>query len=394
MRGKNYKNNGKKTRPIRTLSLFTGAGGLDIGFHKAGYDIKVCVEIEEKFCKTLRDNPKYFKDAEIICQDISTLEPEQIKGPIDFVIGGPPCQSFSAQGHRKGLHDERGTLFEHYVRILKHFKPKGFLFENVRGILYANKGEAWETICRSFEEIGYRINHRLISAADYGVPQLRERVFILGSRESELLFPSPTNGPDSKSKKPYVTALEAIKDVYNPREKVEPFGGKFGDLLPLVPEGDNYSFFTAERGYVPPIFGWRTKFSNFLYKIARNEPIRTLQAQPGKGSGPLHWLNRRLNVDELIRLQTFPKDYNFKCGLSLAHHQIGNSVPPHLACVLAKAIKKQLLGMSIGKDELIHNGFKFSFDARKGVLAKKTRRIREKNLEKLNGQEELIPARA
>ena len=371
---------------MRVLSLFTGAGGLDIGFHKAGWDIAACVEIDKRFCNTLHDNPKYFGKTKIINKDIKDVLPEDIEKPIDFIIGGPPCQSFSAQGERKGIKDARGTLFEYYLGLVRHFKPRGFLFENVRGILYANGGDGWDYIYKSFQNLGYRVSHKLLNAADYGVPQMRERVFIVGGKDMELFFPAPTHGPDSQTKKPYVTALEAIEDVYNSREEQKPFGGKYGYLIPKVPPGDNYSYFTAERGYLPPLFGWRTKFSNFMYKIAPDKPCRTIQAQPGKCSGPLHWLNRKLNVDELIRLQTFPKDFRFTCGATLAHHQIGNSVPPKIAQILAKVIYKQLMGATFQKDELMLQDFKLTFDARKGCLAKETRRIRKRNLEKLNGQ--------
>jgi DNA (cytosine-5)-methyltransferase 1 len=380
----------KTKKQFSTLSLFTGAGGLDIGFHQAGFKIKTCIEIDPRFTKTLYDNPKYFGQSKIITKDIREVSFEEMDGnEIDFIIGGPPCQSFSASGNRKGLDDTRGNLFKSYIKFIKFFRPKGFLFENVRGILYSNNGNGWKTILKSFEELGYHVSFRLINAADYGVPQLRERVFILAGKDKELFFPVPTHGIDSPSKKPYVTTLDVLKDIYNPREKQKPFGGKYGHLIPLVPEGDNYSFFTADRGYDPPIFGWRTKFSNFMYKIDRNKPSRTIQAQPGKCSGPLHWLNRKLNADELIRLQTFPKNFKFTCGRTLIEHQIGNSVAPLLAKVLAKSIYKQLDNIKIPKNKLIDKDFRFSFDAIKGELAKKTRRKRSAQLAKLHGQQTL-----
>jgi DNA (cytosine-5)-methyltransferase 1 len=381
-----------KQKKISTLSLFSGAGGLDIGFHQSGFKIEACVEIDPRFTKTLVDNPKYFGDSKIITKDIREVSFDEIgkkKNEIDFIIGGPPCQSFSAAGQRKGLDDHRGTLFKNYIKFIEYYRPKGFLFENVRGILYSNNGSGWKTILDSFKKIGYQVTFRLLNSADYGVPQLRERVFILGGLTKELSFPAPTHGVDSKSGKQHTTVLEAIKDIYNPREKQKPFGGQHGHLIPLVPEGDNYSYFTIDRGYDPPIFGWRTKFSTFMYKLAKNEPSRTIQAQPGKCSGPLHWLNRKLNADELIRLQTFPKDFIFNCGQTLIQHQIGNSVPPLLAKVLSESIYKQLNNMKINKDELIDKDFRFSFDAVKGKLAKKTRRKRSTQLKKITGQKEL-----
>ena len=348
-------------KKIKVLSLFTGAGGLDLGFHKAGFDIKTCIEIEKKFCETLKLNKKYFKNSKIINKDIKTVKFDELEDSYDFVIGGPPCQSFSASGFRKGLDDPRGNLFKNFIKIIKRFRPKGFLFENVRGLLYSNEGKALRKIKKEFEKCGYSLHVRLLNAADYGVPQLRERVFLLGSLEKILKFPSPTHGKQSKSKKPYASVFDAIKDVYNPKEKEKPFGGMYGHLLPLVPEGENYSYFTSDKGYKKPIFKWRTKFSNFLYKCHRDEPCRTIQAQPGKYSGPFHWKNRKMKVEELKRLQTFPNDFKFDCGSTNALHQIGNSVAPLLSFKIACAVKNQLLKLK-NKIDLMDENFVINID--------------------------------
>ena len=168
-------------KPIRTLSLFSGAGGLDIGFHDAGFEIVEQVEIEDKFVASLRANSghgKYFPESKVESIDIREFyPPADMK--VDFIIGGPPCQSFSAAGRRaagvQGTSDQRGTLFEEYVPLLKQLKPKGFLFENVYGITGANDGKAWQSICKAFAGAGYTISPRVLDAADYGVPQHRER---------------------------------------------------------------------------------------------------------------------------------------------------------------------------------------------------------------------------
>jgi DNA (cytosine-5)-methyltransferase 1 len=360
-----------QSKKLKTLSLFSGAGGLDLGFHIAGFDIKYCIEIEKKFCETLSANKKYFKNSVIINSDISKVNPQNINSDIDFIIGGPPCQSFSASGFRKGLNDERGNLFLEFIRLLKYFKPKGFLFENVRGLTHSNEGNAIKTIVNEFEKCGYVLNIKLLNAADYGVPQLRERVFLLGSKDKMLSFPFPTHGPDSKNKKKYVSVMDAIKDIYNPKEKSKPFGGIHGHLLPLVPEGENYHYFTSDMGYKKPIFKWRTKFSNFLYKVSRNEPCRTIQARPGKYSGPFHWKNRKMNVEELKRLMTFPKDFIFNCGLTIAHHQLGNAVPPLLSYKIALGIRSQILN-DVPKPDFIKEGFVLSFDNAKKLKRRKT----------------------
>ena len=373
-------------KSISVLSLFTGAGGLDLGFHKAGFDIKTCIEIEKKFCNTLEINKKYFKNSKIINKNVENIKFNELEDKYDFVIGGPPCQSFSASGYRKGLDDPRGNLFKSFIKILKRFKPKGFLFENVRGLLYANKGFALNKIKNEFEKCGYKLHVRLLNAADYGVPQLRERVFLLGSQNEILKFPKPTHGSQSKLKKPHVSVIDAIKDIYDPNEKVKPFGGMYGHLLPLVPEGENYSFFTSDKGYKKPIFKWRTKFSNFLYKCDRNKPCRTIQAQPGKYSGPFHWKNRKMNVEELKRLQTFPKDFKFNCGSSISLHQIGNSVAPKLSFKIAEAIKHQLLKLNDNID-LMDENFIVNIDEDKfkkhRITNSITRRFRETKQRKL-----------
>ncbi len=359
---------------LKTLSLFTGAGGLDLGFHKAGFDITECVEIDKRFCNTLKDNKKIFGNLKIINKDVRKIQLKELSKKYDFIIGGPPCQSFSASGKRKGLNDDRGLLFKSFVMLLKHFKPKGFLFENVRGLLYANKGKALKEIKSAFEKCGYNLNVKLINAADYGVPQFRERVFLLGSKKDILHFPFPTHGGDSIDNKKYVSIWDVLKDIYNHKEKEKPFGGKYGHLLPLVPEGENYSFFTSDKGYKKPIFKWRTKFSNFLYKVNRNEPCRTIQAQPGKYSGPFHWKNRKLNTKELKRIQTFPDNFKFNAGSSVCLHQIGNSVAPLLAYNLALAVRYQLL-KDIKNVSLIDKNFIFNFEKKKHEKHRATRLI-------------------
>lgn len=337
---------------IKTLSLFSGAGGLDIGFHQAGYDIVGCVEIEKQYCSTLianRDNGKYFnRNAKIYCKDIREFDPTEFENMgIECVIGGPPCQPFSAAGRRTGgvpgIQDERGLLFESYCRVLEVLKPKVFVFENVYGLKGANNGEPWKEIVSSFSKIGYEIEAEIIDAADYGVPQHRERLILVGTMKGKFIFPEPTHGPDSSSGKKLVTIWDAIKDIQDENDKGEEIGGLYGHLLPLVPEGLNYSFFTKEMGYPEPYFAWRSKFHDFLYKADRNRPSRTLKAQPGKFTGPFHWNNRHFSIDELKRMQSFPDDYVITGTNTQIIAQIGNSVPPRLGMVLAESVKEQIL---------------------------------------------------
>lgn len=337
---------------VKTLSLFSGAGGLDIGFRSAGFDIIGSVELEPAYAKTLEDNSgpnKFFgKEAMVHCMDIRQFDPTPYAGRgIECVIGGPPCQTFSAAGRRSGgvlgTIDPRGRLFESYCRILDVIQPKVFVFENVYGLPGANGGGPWREICESFSALGYSLAAEVLDSADYGVPQHRERLIIVGYRTGHFVFPEPTHGPDSSSGRPLKTILEAIADLQDANEPDHEFDGLYGHLLPLVPEGLNYSFFTREMGYPKPFFAWRSKFHDFLYKADRNAPARTIKAQPGKFTGPFHWKNRHFNVKELKRLQSFPDDYEIAGSYGKVVEQIGNSVPPRLAEIIAISVREQLL---------------------------------------------------
>ncbi|MCY4304522.1 MAG: DNA cytosine methyltransferase [Aestuariivita sp.] len=360
---------------IKTLALFSGAGGLDIGFHDAGFQIVECIEIEEDFAKTLEINSsrgKRFSNTKIFCGDIKDYNPKHEK--IDFVIGGPPCQSFSAAGARvlgvRGINDDRGVLFKQYVRILKELQPKGFLFENVYRIVGAQGGKSWKIIQNSFKEIGYSLFWKILDSADYGVPQFRERLFIVGLREGSYDFPFPTHGPDSQDSSPYYSAGVAVKGLDVP-DIIGPLSGRHGHLLNAIPPGLNYSYYTDRFGHPTPLFGWRSKFSDYLYKADPAKPVRTIKAQGGQYTGPFHWDNRKFTLDELKRLQTFPMEYVLYGGRQKAIHQLGNSVPPQLARILAMSIRDQVFGNlpSVKIDKLPPN-YQLKFRARKAALTR------------------------
>ncbi|MBD1839334.1 DNA cytosine methyltransferase [Coleofasciculus sp. FACHB-64] len=338
--------------PIRTLSLFSGGGGLDIAFHDAGFDIVEMVELEAKYVQTLEKNSrsgKWLENSKPICTDIKEFIPSpNLK--VDFIIGGPPCQTFSAAGRRAsgvaGTSDSRGTLFQEYVRLLKMLQPKGFLYENVYGITGAQKGEAWKEIQNAFKEAGYIIHFRVLDAADYGVPQHRERLFIVGIREGNYLFPYPTHGPDSPNQEPFYSAGEAVEGA-NKTDVDLGIGGRYGHLLTNIPPGLNYSFYTEEMGHPNPVFSWRSKFSDFLYKADPQMPVRTIKAQGGQYTGPFSWKNRRFTLEELKRLQTIPDDYEIVGNRQVCIEQIGNSVPPQLGRILALSILDQVMGINL-----------------------------------------------
>lgn len=371
---------------IPTLSLFSGAGGLDLGFLQAGFDIRACVEIEESYCDTLEANignpGGHIADTVVHRQDIRLFDtaPYVAMG-IECVIGGPPCQTFSAAGRRSGgvigLEDERGQLFRAYCRVLDEIRPEIFLFENVYGLPGANGGGPWKEICEAFSGRGYHLSWEVVDAADYGVPQHRERLILVGSKSGNFRFPLPTHGPDSATSVPLVSVESAIADLQDPKEEFhDDLGGLYGHLLPKVPEGLNYSFFTAEMNHPEPVFAWRSKFHDLLYKVDRKAPCRTLKAQPGKFTGPFHWKNRHFTIAELKRLQSFPDSYELKGGFSKALEQIGNSVPPRLAFVLATSVKEQFLRPAT---ELTFSpradGFKSTFRQRQRLKTKQFQEV-------------------
>lgn len=366
---------------IKVISFFTGAGGLDLGFDMAGFDVVYATDMDGMCCHTLRANigKRLSSSTRVERADIRQLDPLALPDGIDLVIGGPPCQSFSASGRRaggaSGRLDQRGTLFEAYCRIIGHVKPKAFLFENVRGILGTNNGEDWAVIVATFRKLGYNVNYRILDALDYGAPQQRERMILVGHQlDGEFLFPAPLYGPDSRDDKPHLTAHAALQDLEDDEDKdsLTLRNGKYAHLLELVPPGENYLHFTAKRGYPTPIFAYRSRFSDFLYKANPHAPIKTLIASPGKYTGPFHWENRCFTVKEYMRLQGFPDDYLIIGTREEAVKQIGNSVSPKLSFQVACAIAKQVFKRE-SDQRLLDPKTSLSFDKRKGQKAKITR---------------------
>lgn len=381
-------------KPPRVASFFAGAGGLDLGFKQAGFDIVYASDIESDCCETLRLNRGFSTSdkSDIHCGDIRTIDFNTLPDNIDLVVGGPPCQSFSASGRRAGgaagRLDDRGNLFEAYRDIIRHLQPKAFVFENVRGILATNKGQDWTAIVAAFNELGYSVNYRLLDAADYGVPQHRERMFLVGHlSDKPFLFPRPLFGPDSCDDTPHVSPKGAFKGLRARNSEADGLkfeGGKYSHLLPEVPEGQNYLFFTAKRGHPNPVFAYRSRFSDFLYKAHRGYPMKTIIASPGKYTGPLHWDNRYFSIGEYKAIQGFPQDYAFYGERASVIKQIGNSVSPKIAFHLAQAVAHQIFKTPHELD-LLGVEEHLTFDKRKGVKAAKTRVLHGQIQRKRNG---------
>lgn len=350
-------------KKLTAISLFTGAGGLDYGFEAAGFRTAVAVELDATCALTNGANRRW----PWIGDDINKVSSSDVLARAglpsdepDVLIGGPPCQPFSksgywAAGDSRRLLDPRASTLGAYLRVLRETRPRAFLLENVEGLGFRGKDEGLRLISSTIEDINracgtsYQLNVAVLNAAEFGVPQLRRRLFVVGSRNgTRFEFPSSTHVDNEMCtvddpRPRFVTTWDALHDLPLNVDEQLAVRGKWGDLLPSIPEGQNYLWHTA-RGGGQPLFGWRRRFWSFLLKIAKDRPAWTIQAQPGPATGPFHWSNRRLSMREMARLQTFPDDVSIIGNITTAHKQIGNAVPSLLAEVLARSIAVQLLG--------------------------------------------------
>ena len=313
---------------MRAISLFTGVGGLDFGFEAAGFHTAAALEMDKACCRTLRHNrtwPVIEDDIHRVTSEALLEKARLAAGEADVLIGGPPCQPFSKSGYwvsgdAKRLRDERADT-DPYLRVLRDTRPRGFLLENVYGLADRGKDEGLDRILAGVDAINrdtgtnYRPTVQVVNAAGFGVPQLRERVLIVASRDGKPFdFPKATfRNPDQlePDQRPWRTTWDALGDLPAiPNEDDLRVGGKWAALLPSIPEGNNYLWHTPRGGGLP-LFGWRTRYWNFLLKLAKDRPSWTIQAQPGSATGPFHWTSRKLSSRELARLQTFPDDVTF-----------------------------------------------------------------------------------
>ncbi|WP_051167232.1 DNA cytosine methyltransferase [Actinoplanes sp. N902-109] len=341
------------------ISLFSGAGGLDLGVERAGFEVRAALERNPDACDTMEKNFPHLASP-VIRRDILDTPTGEILNAAglkrgqqpELLVGGPPCTPFSKSGFwldykRAGL-DPDASLLQAYTRVLAEARPRYFILENVYALTYNNKASrpAFERLLKEITAAGYTFDHQVLHAANYGVPQARPRLFILGARAGEPTpkLPDPKHGgrwerrATGNADIPHVTAGEVLAGLVTDPEPEEIVAGKYGHLLPEVPPGDNYLHFTAERNYPDPQFAWRSKYWSFLLKLDPNKPSPTIQAQPGPYIGPFHWENRRLRVAEMKRLFTFPDEFELVGRRSSIQAQLGNSVPPLLAEMVARAL--------------------------------------------------------
>jgi DNA (cytosine-5)-methyltransferase 1 len=272
------------------------------------------------------------------------------------LLGGPPCQPFSksgwwANGDSRRLMDPRASTLEGYLRVLEEALPVAFLLENVEGLAYKGKNEGLELLLSRIEAINGRQGTRYdpvvlrVNAADYGVPQLRARVLLIGLRDGGSFRMPPATHGEGLGLAPYHTAWDAIGGLAPGNEDVR-VRGKWAELLPSIPEGHNYLYHTDRMNGLP-LFGWRRRYWSFLLKLAKSKPSWTIQAQPGPATGPFHWENRLLTIRELCRLQTFPDDVEVMGNRLSAVRQLGNAVPSLLGEIIARAMLEQLRGIKV-----------------------------------------------
>lgn len=355
---------------LNVLSLFTGAGGLDLGLERAGFEIRGCVERDSDCRATLQRNTDWpllrEGDAELVEPKVMLQELELGEGDIDLLAGGPPCQPFSKSGqwvHGKTskMTDPRAKTLHAYFDILEATLPKVMLLENVKGLvakLHAGSVEehALDVLSSTLAAINTRHGTAYVpsvihlDAAEYGVPQKRERVFVIATRDGRsFVRPDPTHGPRAASARRLTTAWDALGDLDCEEwdQSLAPTG-TWADLLASIPEGRNYLHHTP-KGDGEPLFGWRRKYWSFLLKLAKDRPSWTIQAQPGPATGPFHWRSRRLSVREMARLQSFPDHYDFEAGYQSARRQIGNAVPVAIGELLGLQIRRQALDDDPGR---------------------------------------------
>lgn len=354
---------------IKVMDIFCGAGGLSYGFYTNKKFQLICAnDIEKDMCETYKSN---HKDVPVYNMDIKDLKLELLKkdlnineSDIDIIIGGPPCQAYSTVGKRL-LNDPRGKLFQEFYRLVKEIKPKLFLFENVKGILSMDKGELFKNIISLFKEIGYTIEYKLLNSADYGVPQLRERVFIVGTLSNKRFhFPTPTHSEKGcHLTEKHLTLSDAISDLpilssggkssqysNNPftnyqsllrnnseslTEHIAPINNSnLIKLMEALPDGG--SPLDIDESLRP-----KSGFKNTYSKLWWNRPATTITrnfSTPSSSRCVHPKQPRPLTAREALRIQSFPDTYILKGSNTSKKVQIGNAVPPLLSIKLAEKV--------------------------------------------------------
>jgi DNA (cytosine-5)-methyltransferase 1 len=325
---------------INYIDLFSGAGGMSLGFDQVGFNNIFSIDIEPRFCETYKTN---FPKHNLIQKDISKLSNEEIKSLIgnqiiDVIIGGPPCQGFSMAGNigRKFIDDSRNQLFREFARIVEIVQPSYFVMENVARLFTHNKGETKKEIIELFKKMNYNVDCKVVNTADFGIPQVRNRVLFIGNRISNnIVFPTktidkPISIKEAIDKLPKLKSGEKSKI---PNHISMKHSEQMLEKMKYVSDGGN-------RNEIPELI--RPK-SGDVRKYIRYKSTEPAVCVTGDMRKIFHYSqNRALTVRELATLQTFPLDFIFKGSTISQQQQVGNSVPPILAKEIALTIKKMM----------------------------------------------------
>lgn len=350
-------------KKIVAVSLFSGAGGLDIGSVMAGVPVISSTDFDTDCIKTLKENSDILEHTNIIEGDLHEIKSDVFMEAVKesgcenfIIIGGAPCQPFSKAGYwvgnktRKGIDDPRATLVDEYLRVVVETNPSGFVFENVESLLHPTNKVIVDRFIEIVEEQGYKYKIIRANALDYGVPQKRKRLFIIGTKgEFKSEEPLKTHAPADScndNQLPHTVVGPFLKDFSGDEyfEKYEVTeGGTYYEDLCEVPPGQNYKALTAWAGYPNPKFVADKRFWSFLLKLSPDLPSWTITAQPGPWVGPFHWDDRRLRAPEQAAIQTFPKDYKFCGSRRSIQKQIGNAVPCLMGKAMVKFLKESLI---------------------------------------------------
>jgi DNA (cytosine-5)-methyltransferase 1 len=360
---------------LPVIDLFSGAGGLSLGAVDAGCDVRLSVDNDGVSCRTIEANSD-FLEGRVECADVTGLTGADLRAAAGLdasdpllIVGGAPCQPFSKAAYWVEAGDEaayrraraagegvarpsppefarpdaRRTLVEEYWRLVDEADADGFVFENVRSITHPRNRPVLEALEAAAKRRGYKTRFVAANAADYGVPQRRQRVFLLGSKQRRPDAPEATHAAAEKAEDegrvPHIAAGPALapyagEDFFEPEEVVE---GRWAEHLKTVPPGGNYKAHTAWGGHPNPTWETETRYWNFLLKLSPELPSWTVNASPGPWTGPFHWETRRLRTPELAALQTFPDGYRFEGTRRERVRQIGNAVPVLLAQRMVEA---------------------------------------------------------
>ena len=350
-----------KDKPRKLISFFSGGGGLDLGLEAAGFETVFASDIDDHSCRTLENgktfcmskNKPFLQAAVIQKADVINLSSDTVlkaaglkRGEADLMAGGPPCQAFSIFGKRLGVKDPRGLLPYEYLRLLREIEPKAFVFENVFGLLTIHGGDTFKELCTLLENPGDGINYTLsvfrLNAADYGVPQFRDRVFIIGSRKGCKIetIPAICAPPQTFSKQTKDERLLPYRTVADGLRKLPPLGTKIANHT-----SRDHSARIIER-YKNLSHGERDSKTR-INKLDPSRPSYTIIVGSDKGGGKGHvhpTEPREVSPRESARMQTFPDWWAFSGTSRHPIRQVGNAVPPLLGAIVGREILSQIFG--------------------------------------------------